>query len=264
MTVPDLSEYEQRFRRFCEPYADRAGERRATVQLKIDHTFRVLELARRITADQGFDEGDAFLAHLAALFHDVGRFPQFERYGVFNDASSENHARLGVKTLLRHKMLRDLGNKEKRTVLGAVFLHNQRALASGLPPALDRVARVVRDADKVDIVPVMYAHLRPGAPTNKAVTMGLTPHPDNHTPELLEELRQRRIASYSLMRWHNDFKLLVMTWIYDINYPASLRLLREGGHLDELMDSLPPLPHFEAARAQIREDMHKRLSAPCR
>lgn len=36
---------------------------------------------------------------MIGLFHDVGRFYQFTVYRTFNDALSENHAKLGLKVI---------------------------------------------------------------------------------------------------------------------------------------------------------------------
>ena len=137
----------------------------ANVQLKIDHTMRVLEFARQIAGPKGRAAGLRELAELAALFHDVGRFPQYARYRTFHDQMSVNHAYQGVVTLKQHRVLEDLPAAGRRLVLGAVALHNRRSLPRGLPRELKDITQMVRDADKLDIFQVMLAHFNPGVKT---------------------------------------------------------------------------------------------------
>lgn len=247
-----------RFREFTAGFLRRAGDGAYNVQLKIDHTMRVVDIASEVAAREGFEPPVARLCAVAALFHDVGRFPQFERWGVFNDASSENHARLGVRALLRHGLLDGLDAAQRRTVVGAVFLHNRRHLPAHLPEPLDSVARTVRDADKLDIFPVMLAHLDNDRPHNKVVTMGIKPHPDHYTPSMVEHLRKRRIAPYSEMRWYNDFKLLVLSWVYDLNYDTSLHLLHRLGYVEQVLAALPEDDALAAVGGQVRADLAAR------
>ena len=93
--------YEQWFHEYTREFLVGSEFDVANVQLKIDHTMRVLEFARQIAGAQGPAGELTELAELAALFHDVGRFPQYARYRTFHDQMSVNHAYQGVVTLKR-------------------------------------------------------------------------------------------------------------------------------------------------------------------
>ena len=43
------------------------------------------------------------VAEAIALFHDVGRFPQYARYKTFRDSISTNHAALGASVLFEQE-----------------------------------------------------------------------------------------------------------------------------------------------------------------
>lgn len=264
--APPLADFVRRFNDFTRPYADNAGVDRATVNIKIDHTARVLDIASSIVEMEHFPEPVATTARLAALFHDTGRFPQFAKYGVFSDKASENHARLGMKTLLREHLLDGLPAAQRRIILGAVFLHNVRHLPTSLMAkpnsVLAQVTNVVRDADKLDIMPVMLAHLDGTRPMNKAVTLGIEPDPDKYSPTILEHFDKKEVGDYGSMRWQNDFKLLVLTWVYDFNFPASFRLLKSRGHLEAIMDSLPRTSVMDRVRRQVKEALAAKLRLP--
>ena len=73
--------------------------------MKQEHTGRtckeILELAEQLA----LDDRQKQIAEVVALFHDVGRFPQFAEYRTFNDAQSIDHSHLGVEILRREGVL---------------------------------------------------------------------------------------------------------------------------------------------------------------
>ncbi len=251
----DFQTYEQWFRDYTREFLQGSEFDVANVQLKIDHTLRVLGLARRLTAALAPAPGLQELAHLAALCHDVGRFPQYARYQTFHDKLSVNHASQGVLTLKQQQVLEGLAPSARKLVLGAVALHNRRFLPRGLPPEVRYLTQIVRDADKLDIFAVMLAHFNPGARHNKVVNLELKPHPDNYTPEILEQVSRRQMVNYQDMVWVNDFKLLLCSWVYDFNYGVSRAVVRERGYLEELAGYLPRSPEFVRLGRQLREDL---------
>ena len=251
----DFHTYEQWFRDFTQEFLQGPEFDVANVQLKIDHTFRVLGFARRLTSALATAPGLTELAHVAALFHDVGRFPQYARYRTFYDKMSVNHACQGVLTLKQHQVLEGMAPSARKLVLGAVALHNRRFLPRGLPPEVKCLTQIVRDADKLDIYAVMLAHFNPAAPHNKVVNLELKPHPDNYTPMILAKVFKRQMVNYQDMVWVNDFKLLLCSWVYDLNYGVSRAVVRERGYLEDLMGYLPQNPEFSRLKRQLQEDL---------
>jgi len=251
----NFDKYEKWFREYTREFLSGSDFDVANVQLKIDHTMRVLEFARQMAAAQNNGAGLTKLAELAALFHDVGRFPQYARYRTFHDQMSVNHAYEGVVTLKEHRVLEDLPGAARRLVLGAMALHNRRSLPRGLPKELKDLTSVLRDADKLDIFQVMLAHFKPGVKHNKVVNLELKPDPNKYTQELLARVLQRQMVNYLDLAWVNDFKLLLCSWIYDLNYGVSREIVRERGYLEELLDYLPQNPEFERLGQQLRQDL---------
>ncbi|MGE4551882.1 MAG: HD family phosphohydrolase, partial [Desulfovibrionaceae bacterium] len=73
----------------------------------------------------------------------------------------------------------------------------------------------------------------------------------------LDALARRRNVDYASMRYTNDFRLLMASWIYDLGYPASARLMRERGHLARLLAGLPAGPKMDQVRSRIANDLDK-------
>jgi len=235
-----------------------APDEAENLALKYEHSLRVLDEAVRITATlgpaQGLSPALERLVLLAALFHDLGRFPQLVRYGTFNDRESANHGALGARALVRLGLPRGQDPAGTRLVRACVALHNRMELPPRLPADLGLALRVVRDADKLDILPVVLAHLRPGA-GNDVVTLGLSRDPEAWSPALLERLLARRPGVYEDMRSVNDFRLLLLSWVYGMHFEVSRRALLERGHLRELTAGLPDAAPLRGLYDRLRADL---------
>jgi putative nucleotidyltransferase with HDIG domain len=234
---------------------DWAAQDWANVELKLAHCLRVFQEAKAIVAKEGLARDAARAALWAALFHDIGRFPQYARYTTFNDRKSEDHGRLGARILKQSAFLSSLEPQLQKVVLAAVVLHNRRFLPLGLPERFAVPAKVVRDADKLDIFAVMLTHLRPGALANHVVTLGLRDDSLSYTKEILVQVRQGCLVDYTKMVWINDFRLLLCSWIYDLNFASSRNTLLERGHLDELLAHLPETEEIRQVARKVRVDL---------
>ncbi len=257
-----FQEYEQWFHDFTAGFRQGSDFDVGNVDIKINHSLRVLELARKLTAALPLPVELRELAHLAALFHDVGRFPQYARYQTFHDQKSVNHGLQGVITLKQHQVLAALPAAAQKLVLAAVGLHNRRALPAGLAPLARYLTWIVRDADKLDIFAVMLAHFHPEAPPNKVVNLGLNLDPEKYTPAILAAVQQRQMVNYHDMVWVNDFKLLLASWLYDLNFAPSKEIVRERRYLDQLCTFLPPTEEFRQLHRQLAADLAAALSSP--
>jgi len=247
-----------RFENFAAPFLDAPGDSFA-YRLKIDHTLRVLSIAESIAAAEKLPEHLVSACRLAALMHDVGRFPQFREFHTFYDPASANHAALSVRHALRAKLLDGVPAATLRLVLGAVYLHNKRALPPLRSSDLDTVARVVRDSDKLDIYKVMLNHFAQANSEHPEVTLNVKDEPQVYTTAVAEALLRREPGDYREIIYVNDFKLMTIGWLYDLNFRSACRLLNERGYLETLLQSLPQDPLLDRVRQHVRTDLAERL-----
>ncbi|CCH47403.1 HD domain-containing protein [Pseudodesulfovibrio piezophilus] len=231
----------------------------AQIQLKITHSLAVLENAKAIIRSEKISPHEADLCHLAALYHDIGRFPQFSRYQTYNDRDSINHARLGVLTLRTLSLPKGLSDQDWRTIRFAVGQHNLKTIRPDLPDHLRHPTNVVRDADKLDIYRVMVEHFTSQNP-DPVVTHGFVEKPGEYSLAVYDSIMARETSDYRLIQSANDFKLLVIGWVYDLYYTQSLQLLREKGYLDILFSLLPDDERIQALNKRITNFMDERLS----
>jgi len=254
-----LDPYLTWFDRFVESFPAETEEDKSNILLKKEHSLRVLEETRAITASLDLEKDLAFTIHLAALLHDLGRFPQYARYKCYRDSMSENHARLGVKTLGRTGLLKGLPAKARKMIVGAVFCHNLAALPSGLSHETELAARVVRDADKLDILSlVLRDFLRPGQPERRVFVEGLNLDEAGYSDRVLEQVTAGRQVDYRNVVFLNDFKLLLCGWVYDFNFPHTCTKVLDQGYLEELIAYLPPTQEFYRLGGQLISDVMRR------
>lgn len=221
------------------------------IDLKIKHTFRVLQNAKQIV------EGEDFPLHLrracllAALYHDVARFEQYLRYRTFRDRESTDHGRLGVVILKREKRMAMELPPIPHIVFSAVGLHNRFALPKNLPEETRLACLVVRDADKLDILRIMDSHLSGPKPYNPTVVLRLPDDPDLSSFSVKDAVLENRIAAYSDLQSVNDFRLLLGTWLHDMHFSASRKQFLADGHARHLVEGLPDTISYAQTKSHL-------------
>lgn len=235
------------FSAYAKSFFTGVEEDDAPLQLKLEHTFEVVRHAEEIAGREPdfADEETAHALRLAALFHDVGRFDQFRRYRTFFDGTSCNHALLGVAILRERKFLRKEARKTRALVLAAVAAHNRFTVSAALPAPLRQVLLGLRDADKLDILRVMADNLRPGGERNGVVLLHLQDEPGSYSPAVLQALDEKRTALYRDMRYVNDFRILLCSWVHDLHFFSSYRIIRREGYFNRIVDGMDALPELQ-------------------
>lgn len=243
--------HEARFRAYVQSV--RAAEKGddGPHALKLEHTFAVLDAARAIADAERLDAPYRRAVLLAALYHDVARFEQYLRFRTFRDADSFNHALAGVKILRREGFLAGEMAAVRRIILAAVGLHNRFALPPGLPRDVLRAAHIVRDADKLDILRIMNAHLSRPGPYNPTVVLGLPDDPRAAGRAVLDAVAAGRIPSYRDLVCVNDFRVLLGSWVFDMHFPSSRRRFLEDGNGRALVAGLPADGPHATARSRL-------------
>ncbi len=241
------------FHRFADGFQpDAPGP--TPLDVKREHTLLVLENARLILAGLPVPPRLAHLGLLAALFHDIGRFPQYQQYGTFRDPDSVNHGLMGSRTLAPQPrgagLLDSLPFRERSLVRGVVALHNRRFLPRKLPPVLRFLTRVVRDADKLDVMRVMVEHFDTKN-ENPVLTLRVKTDPEIFSRAVYDDVMTGGRGDYRKLRWSNDFKLMLIGWVHDFNFASSRRLLLERGLFDRMLEQLPTSYPFEQLKRQV-------------
>lgn len=256
-----LSDHILMVREFAEGHL--VGENRNDyhIRLKLDHSMRVLDNGLAIIEGEGINGRTAQLATMAALYHDIGRFPQFARYGTFKDAESINHGRMGVLTLRSLDLPDGFTEHEWRLIRAAVGLHNAKTVNPGLKGPLSAMVNVARDADKVDIFGVILDHLsQPGTP-DRVVILQLEKHPTRYSRAVLDAVMSDGSCDYSMLRYDKDFLILMAGWLFSLAYGTSARLLLDRGLVERTFGMLPKNDEITDLKEKVLTHLQAATSA---
>ena len=236
-------------------------EDQRNITLKIEHTHNVclnmIEIAESLT----LDENRLRLAEATALFHDIGRFPQYAEYKTFRDADSKNHGLIGVKTLLRENVLQALPDNEQKLILNTVKFHNAYAIPSRQSEEEVFFLKMIRDADKVDIFRVFIEYYESPKSERASATAFGVPDTPEYSKKMLSCIFQKKIAPYSSIKTENDFKLMQLSWIYDMHFDESIRLIQKKNYINNLIHKLPQTEEIQSVMAILREYIKERLKS---
>jgi putative nucleotidyltransferase with HDIG domain len=202
--------------------------------LKINHTYHVVRNIQQIARQEGFDERSVQLARIIALFHDIGRFRQFRDYGTFNDAVSLNHAELSVSIIhdegIDLLIPADFIDLITRTILQ----HNLFRISETADDQVILFSKLLRDADKIDIwklqseTDIVYA------------LENYLPADHYHIPdEIYQSFMENHVVSVQYASSINDFRLLRLGWIFDMNFPATFSILLNKGYAQAILARIP-------------------------
>jgi len=239
-TEEDLLHFKKWFTDYVATFASEDSEIQTNIDLKREHTLRVCRASRDICLDLNLSQNDLRLAEIAALFHDIGRFEQFTRHRTFSDKRSFNHAAFGVGVLIKNDVLSRLGIFEQELIIKSISRHNMLELPDEDDETVRLHQRLLRDADKLDIwwVASDYYRERANGYINPGLELNL-PDTPGITQAVYDRLMNGEIVLFDNLKNLNDFKLLQVGWVYDVNFAPTLRLLKERGYLDMIRSHLP-------------------------
>jgi len=252
MDQHELNNLKRWFADYCRSFYSLNQEDQRNISLKEDHTRNVCRNIVQIARGISLDDAQVTLAEAIALYHDIGRFPQYQKFKTFKDSVSVNHAALGAKVLIKDKVLEGLPKHEQDIIIRTVALHNVYSIPGGLDENNLLFLKLVRDADKLDIWRVAIEYYgQPEDGRASAVGLGLPDFP-GYSPEVLTALKNEQMVQLSTLKTLNDFKLLQLAWIYDLNFASSLRILVSRKYIDGIAATLPRTSEISGALETLR------------
>ena len=244
---------------YCRLFYSPDEDFQRNIILKENHTLNVCENSARICREESLDDDRTMLAQVVALLHDVGRFEQYRQFRTFKDSISVNHAELGAQILEDYEVLAPFYPRERSVIAHAVELHNVYAVPAKTPADVKFMLNIVRDADKLDIWRVFFEYFnQPEDMRASAAGLGLPDRPEC-SPEVLDRLAQQKMVRLSSVKTLNDFKLMQLSWIYDLNFATSFRLLFERDDINNLVATLPEDEDLAEAVQVVREFAERKL-----
>lgn len=264
MTEEHLIRIRAWFAEYCSTFYTENGDDQRHFILKEEHTHNVCANIIRVAADEGLEDERLLLAETTALLHDVGRFEQYHQFRTFRDSVSVDHAALGAEIIREIDLLADLFPHEREVVNFAVENHNAFLIPAGIEGERLFYLKLLRDADKLDIWRVFIENYElPVKKRSEVVELGFPDQPVC-SPDVLENILHNELVPLSSARTLSDFKLLQLSWVYDLSFTESFRVVAEKDIVRRIAATLPQGEGVRDALGAILSYVDERIAADVR
>lgn len=194
------------------------------------HSIRVENISKLIAEDLKLNQEEIDLAMLIGLLHDIGRFEQEKQYHTFNDLKSFDHGDYGAELL--RKLIRNFIDIDKydNIIFQSVRNHNKLKIDENLNEQENFFAKIVRDADKLDImdetINLFYKeteNLVNESDISEYTLNFVRNHQTVETPKNVEIL-------------YLDGVVRTIAFVFDLNYKKSFEILKEQDYINRIID----------------------------
>ncbi|MFW6257790.1 MAG: HD domain-containing protein [Prolixibacteraceae bacterium] len=226
------------FEKYIASFKGLSDDQQKNFKIKKAHSYRVAENARWLAVKLKQDAEGEKIAFLSGLFHDIGRFKQLVDYNTFHDQKSIDHADYAVDVLRKEGMLNFLDTDARELIFTAIFMHNKFDLSKKLTQRELLYARILRDADKLDILKVLTDYYSGrNQPVNHTLTWEL-PKGKAVSKTVAREVLAGKLVSKSEVKSEIDVKIMQLSWIYDLNFRPSVEYVLENRFLEKIYNTL--------------------------
>lgn len=200
---------------------------------KYEHTFRVMEISKNIAESIGLNEEQVEIATFIALFHDISRFEQYTKYRTFNDLISFDHGDYAVKILEDNNLFEEFSTdgKVQNIIKKAIKNHNKFRIDSSLNEEEQIYAKIIRDADKLDILYLTMILYFIEQDRKEKIENGF----------ILENVMEQFRNKEDILKT-KDFKeidnfLIYLGFTFDFYYKYSFEMLKKEDYINKIIDN---------------------------
>lgn len=228
-------------------YVEQFNQSDPRIVYKWEHSLRVMEKMQDLSLYLHQSKEEYELATIIGLFHDYGRFYQVENFNTYQDKIFD-HGDYGAEQLILKRQIKNFVTQEveEQVIYDAIKNHNKYAIDSTIQNKSLLFSKMIRDADKVDIL----ESLSKGA-------IELDEDESTITPEVKETFFNHQQLLSSIKRTKNDRILGFLCLIYDLNYDWSYEYLIKYHVVDHIYDQIKDKKLFEPYFKEIQNFIEK-------
>jgi len=243
----DMQKARNTFKNFLNKY----DKKELGFDLKVVHTYHVIENAKIIATKLNCSKEDILLAELIGLLHDIGRFEEITCLKRF-DSIIFNHASYGVKILFEDNLIREfiLDDSYDEIIRLAIENHNKLSISEGLNERCLLHAKIIRDADKLDNFRVKKEEkieaIFPGKIKNKEDLEN-----SNLSDKVFETIKKKKCVVLEDRKTVLDYWVCILAFVFDLNFKESYEIVKEKNDINILID------RFEYKDKKTKERMEE-------
>ena len=130
------------------------------IKYKYNHSIRVEKICEALAYALNFNEEDTYIIKTIGLLHDIGRFEQLKLTSSYSD-NEFDHGDYGAMILFKDRLIEkfNVDPKYYDIIEFAIRNHNKYKIEETTDERKLMFARVIRDADKIDIFDA-YTYLK--------------------------------------------------------------------------------------------------------
>ena len=198
------------------------------IERKIHHSLRVMEVSKKIAENLNLTKEQIDLATLIGLLHDIARFEQRKRYGTYYDKKSIDHGDFAIELLEENDFIRNFIEDDKydKIIKTAIKNHNKYELEPLDGEELLQ-AKIIKDADKI----VIFYQLAYKFAKNKNEIEN-----SEISQDYIKQLKQEKCIFRNAEESAIDELVLITSFIYDIHFESSLRLIKEENYIEKMFE----------------------------
>lgn len=221
------------FKSFLEKYNDKS---QLGFELKVVHTYHVVENAKNIATKLNLSEEDINLAELIALLHDIGRFEEITFLKQF-DSAKFDHASYGVKMLFEDNLIRNFIDDDRydEIIKTAIDNHSRLTIKEGLNERCILHSKIIRDADKLDNFRVKKEEkieaIFPGKVKSKNDIENST-----LSDKVYETIKNEKCVNIFDRETGLDCWCCVLAFVFDLNFKESYEIVRNNDYINILIN----------------------------
>lgn len=214
----DYQEYYKKYINIFENYVSNYNKEDVLIEKKRTHSYRVAIHAAKIAQSINLNQEQIDIAYICGLFHDIGRFEQAKQSHTYDDRFFQDHGDYGAK-VLEDKLASEITQDKKiqNIIILATKYHNKYAIGQ-VSEEEELYCKIVRDADKIDIMEYQINEIDGKYPLDK---------------EVVQSILEHKLCKNGIVNNKLDHLLRMMCFIYDMHFNYSLRYIIDNGILEK-------------------------------
>ena len=191
---------------------------------KYYHSIRVANIMYYLAYKLNLRMDEQRLAYIIGIFHDLGRFREVVRSNRFNNLIFD-HGAYSNKILYNDGLINkiDIDDDKHLTIRKAIYYHNKQNLGNDLNIDEELYAKLIRDADKIDILSMRV--------TGKRLKFTKTVN-----QVVLNNFFNDETINIKDIKSSSDSVLLYLSFIRDLSFDESYNYVIDRGYLNSLIN----------------------------
>ena len=248
-------ELDQEISKVFDNYVNRYDSTDEDIEYKYYHSYRVMNYSKFLAEKLNLSKEDRNLATIIGLFHDIGRFEQDKKYDSFDDTEEFDHGDYGERILLKQGLIEQLPVAyEHYPLVGkAIRYHNKYSIGEGLNEQELLHAKIIRDADKLDIIDYMprkKVRLKVFEQTDDSFSIR-----DSIKEEFFKE--QQIHLKDKTNKTEQEKVITMLALVFDLSFKYTAEYIIDNGILETFYNNLlnkeKYKEYFDLAKKHVRE-----------